>query len=212
MSRKPLIWMLAPLLLAALYGCPKKKPQTAEPSVEPQTGTVTSPPPTAAAPPPSASGGGPGGGPVAVERPAGGQRRAPAPRLPGQTSTSATTSRRFPTRAGRDWPVNADLMRDNPQLQLLIEGHADERGTNEYNLALGERRSNAAKDYLASLGVSDARLRTLSYGQERPVCIERRGELLVAEPPRPHGGHRWLKRRLRRPLPREAGGTSPASR
>jgi peptidoglycan-associated lipoprotein len=67
---------------------------------------------------------------------------------------------------------NAELLRGAPQLQLLIEGHADERGTNEYNLALGERRANAAKSYLATLGIGDARLRTLSYGEERPVCTE----------------------------------------
>jgi peptidoglycan-associated lipoprotein len=67
---------------------------------------------------------------------------------------------------------NADLLKGAPQLVLIIEGHADERGTNEYNLALGERRANAAKDYLTSLGVADGRLRTLSYGEERPVCTE----------------------------------------
>jgi peptidoglycan-associated lipoprotein len=57
-------------------------------------------------------------------------------------------------------------------MQILIEGHCDERGTNEYNLALGERRANAAKDYLASLGVDAARVKTVSYGKERPVCTE----------------------------------------
>ncbi|HTK72479.1 MAG TPA: OmpA family protein, partial [Croceibacterium sp.] len=51
------------------------------------------------------------------------------------------------------------------------EGHCDERGTREYNLALGERRANAAKDYLVSLGVPAARLTTISYGKERPVAL-----------------------------------------
>jgi peptidoglycan-associated lipoprotein len=55
---------------------------------------------------------------------------------------------------------------------LTIEGHCDERGTREYNLALGARRAQAVKDYLASLGVSGARLDTISYGKERPVCVE----------------------------------------
>ena len=55
---------------------------------------------------------------------------------------------------------------------LSIEGHCDERGTREYNLALGARRAQAVKDYLASLGVSAARLDTISYGKERPVCVE----------------------------------------
>ena len=51
-----------------------------------------------------------------------------------------------------------------------VEGHADERGTRDYNLALGERRANAAKNYLVSLGVPESRLRTVSYGEERPVA------------------------------------------
>ena len=52
-----------------------------------------------------------------------------------------------------------------------VQGHADERGTREYNLALGERRANAAKNYLVSLGVADSRLRTVSHGEERPVAL-----------------------------------------
>ncbi|BDI61830.1 peptidoglycan-associated lipoprotein Pal [Qipengyuania nanhaisediminis] len=58
-----------------------------------------------------------------------------------------------------------------PQLTFTIEGHADERGTREYNLALGERRANSAKNYLVSLGVSPDRIRTVSYGKERPVAL-----------------------------------------
>lgn len=58
-----------------------------------------------------------------------------------------------------------------PQLTFTIEGHADERGTREYNLALGERRANSAKNYLVSLGVSPDRIRTISYGKERPVAL-----------------------------------------
>ena len=57
-------------------------------------------------------------------------------------------------------------------LTFTIEGHADERGTREYNLALGGRRANAAKDYLVSLGVAPSRLNTVSYGKERPVCLD----------------------------------------
>jgi len=58
-----------------------------------------------------------------------------------------------------------------PQLTFTIEGHCDERGTREYNLALGERRANAAKNYLVSLGVSADRIRTVSFGKERPVAL-----------------------------------------
>lgn len=58
-----------------------------------------------------------------------------------------------------------------PDVTFTIEGHADERGTREYNLALGERRANAAKNYLVSLGVSPDRITTVSYGKERPVAL-----------------------------------------
>ena len=58
-----------------------------------------------------------------------------------------------------------------PQLTFTVEGHADERGTREYNLALGERRANSAKNYLVSLGVSADRIRTVSFGKERPVAL-----------------------------------------
>ena len=58
-----------------------------------------------------------------------------------------------------------------PQLTFTIEGHCDERGTRDYNLALGERRANAAKNYLVSLGVSPDRIRTVSYGKESPVAL-----------------------------------------
>lgn len=58
-----------------------------------------------------------------------------------------------------------------PQKRATIEGHADERGTREYNLALGERRANAAKNYLASLGIDASRLNTVSYGKERPLAL-----------------------------------------
>ncbi len=57
-----------------------------------------------------------------------------------------------------------------PSVQISIEGHADERGTREYNLALGARRANAVKEYLVSLGVNNSRLQTVSYGKERPIC------------------------------------------
>jgi peptidoglycan-associated lipoprotein len=59
-----------------------------------------------------------------------------------------------------------------PAVRLTVEGHADERGTREYNLALGARRANAVKEYLVSQGVSTGRLETISYGKERPICTE----------------------------------------
>ena len=66
----------------------------------------------------------------------------------------------------------ADFMKQYPQANVAIEGNCDERGTVEYNLALGDRRASAAKDYLVGLGVPAARLSTTSYGKEKPVCTE----------------------------------------
>jgi peptidoglycan-associated lipoprotein len=63
----------------------------------------------------------------------------------------------------------AEWLRQHPNVVVSLEGHADERGTREYNLALGERRANALRDYLVALGIDQDRLRTISYGKERPV-------------------------------------------
>jgi peptidoglycan-associated lipoprotein len=65
----------------------------------------------------------------------------------------------------------AQWLRAYPQYQFTIEGHADERGTREYNIALGARRAQAVRDYLASRGVQAHRMRTISYGKERPVAV-----------------------------------------
>jgi peptidoglycan-associated lipoprotein len=64
--------------------------------------------------------------------------------------------------------ASATWLKRNPQYSLLVEGHCDERGTEQYNLALGDRRANSAKDYLVTLGVDSGRIRTVSYGEERP--------------------------------------------
>ena len=77
--------------------------------------------------------------------------------------TSLTTASRDTLRKQATW------MRKNKDVTVTIEGHADERGTREYNLALGERRANAAKDYLMTYGVSGKRISVISYGKERPV-------------------------------------------
>ena len=65
----------------------------------------------------------------------------------------------------------AAWLQQNPNVRVTIEGHADERGTRDYNIALGERRANAAKNYLASLGIDPSRLNTVSYGKERPAAL-----------------------------------------
>ena len=65
----------------------------------------------------------------------------------------------------------AEWLARNPRVRVTIEGHADERGTREYNLALGDRRANAAKNYLAARGVDAGRMTTISYGKERPAAL-----------------------------------------
>ncbi len=65
----------------------------------------------------------------------------------------------------------AQWLTQYPNTRITLEGHADERGTREYNLALGDRRANAAKNYLAARGVSPARITTISYGKERPLAL-----------------------------------------
>jgi peptidoglycan-associated lipoprotein len=67
--------------------------------------------------------------------------------------------------------VTASWLKSHPEFSLLIEGHADERGTQQYNLALGDRRANVAKDYIVTLGVDSSRVRTISYGEERPFAM-----------------------------------------
>jgi peptidoglycan-associated lipoprotein len=67
---------------------------------------------------------------------------------------------------------NADFLQHHPEVRIEIQGHCDERGTNNYNLALGQRRANSTKRFLASLGVPDSRMHVISYGEEKPFCAE----------------------------------------
>jgi len=66
----------------------------------------------------------------------------------------------------------ADFLRNNPQIRVTVEGHCDERGSTEYNLALGDRRAGAVKQYLVSLGISADRISTVSFGKEKPFCTQ----------------------------------------
>lgn len=85
---------------------------------------------------------------------------------------------------------NADFLKQHPSVKVEIQGHCDERGTNNYNLALGQRRAASTKRYLASLGIPENRLHVISYGEEKPFCAEsndgcwwrnRRAHFMVAE-------------------------------
>jgi peptidoglycan-associated lipoprotein len=173
-----MIWTVVPALLVFLYGCPKKKPATPPADLNVETTTVPTPPPVK-------------GTEIVqhVEQPA-------APQVTDQTEDPLTSAdmqvvnselqrRGFSPDIYFDYDEsnlsddtrdklsrNADLLKSSAQLSVTIEGHADSRGTSEYNLALGERRANAVRDYLTSLGIAATRMRTISYGKERPVCTE----------------------------------------
>jgi peptidoglycan-associated lipoprotein len=84
----------------------------------------------------------------------------------------------------------ADFLRNYPQVKVVVEGHCDERGSTEYNLALGDRRAAAVKQYLVSLGIGADRMSTVSYGKEKPFCMDsnegcwqqnRRGHFVMAK-------------------------------
>jgi peptidoglycan-associated lipoprotein len=193
MSRKWMVWIVAPVLLTVLTGCPKKKPKTPPQDLNVETKTVPPPPPPATTqdvvqPPPPAPA-------VAdkTEDPLLSQdlqvvndelrRRGFSPDVYFELDESSLSDD-----ARGKLARNADLLKSQAQFMVTIEGHADERGTNEYNLALGERRANAVRDYLGSLGVAGDRLRTISYGEERPVCTQseescwsqnRRGHMVI---------------------------------
>ncbi|MDY8110971.1 peptidoglycan-associated lipoprotein Pal [Fulvimarina sp. 2208YS6-2-32] len=83
-----------------------------------------------------------------------------------ETDSSAITAQ-----AQQTLQRQAQWLNQYPQYQVTVEGHSDERGTREYNLALGARRAAATRDYLAQLGVNAGRVRTLSFGKERPVAV-----------------------------------------
>ena len=81
----------------------------------------------------------------------------------------ATNKSSLTTKSRATLRKQATYLRKNKDLNVTIEGHADERGTREYNLALGERRANAAKDYLMTYGISGKRISVISYGKEKPI-------------------------------------------
>ncbi|HVT59169.1 MAG TPA: peptidoglycan-associated lipoprotein Pal [Thermoanaerobaculia bacterium] len=173
MTRKRLIWVLVPFLVAFIYGCPKKKPATKPADLNVETTTVPSTPTTTDVQQPQA----PATQKDQIEDPLLSEdlkvvndelrRRGFSPDIYFSYDESALSDE---SRAKLS--RNADLLKSQTRLAMTIEGHCDERGTPEYNLALGERRASAAKSYLASLGVAADRMHTLSYGLERPVCTQ----------------------------------------
>ena len=146
--------LLATAALIAVAGCaPKKKPADLPPA-----------PPTEAAPPeapttrPATSGVTPGS-------------RADLLQQAGtDTVHFATDSSDIDGEAQAILTRHAAWLNKNPNVRVTIEGHCDERGTREYNLALGDRRANSAKNFLVNAGISAARISVISYGKERPIA------------------------------------------
>ncbi len=155
--RKTPILLLVTTAALALSACAKKAPVELPPP--PQNTAPMTPTPTPPPPPPQPSG--------------------PRPGSQADFLSSVSSDRVFFDTDKYDvddadkatLQSQARWLAKYPQVKVTIEGHCDERGTREYNLALGDRRANAAKNYLASLGIDPGRMTTISYGKERPEAL-----------------------------------------
>ena len=171
------------LVLAAIgTGC-AKRPATTQAAAPAPTGTASTMAPSSSQPSTSSTPSGPstaqpGGGATATPSPAP-TTAAPTSRPPVSTFTAVPELQdiyfdfdKYDIRPAdtKTLDANAAWLKSNPNHQVLIEGHADERGTNEYNLALGERRAKSTMNYLVSQGVQANRITIISYGEERPTC------------------------------------------
>ena len=176
---KPTRSLASLLVLAAavlaLTGCPKRPMTTAAQApapapVAPAPVPAPAPAPAPAPTPPPAA--------VAPPTPAPAPAPPPAPREYVENSALQDVSYDFDRAdirpaGARLLDASAAWLTANPRQIVLVEGHCDERGSNEYNLALGERRSRAAVAYLVSKGVDQSRFTLISYGEERPQCTEK---------------------------------------
>jgi peptidoglycan-associated lipoprotein len=146
----------------AVYVAPAPAPPAAPPVVAapPPPPVVAAPPSPAPAPPPAAVA--PPPPPVVVAPPAPREYRA----------DEGVKMIHFDFDDARIRPGDARILDANPSFLLLIEGHCDQRGTGEYNLALGDRRAKATMNYLVGQGIASDRITTISYGEEQPLCGE----------------------------------------
>jgi len=181
LHRRGSLFLVAPLLVLALFlvGCPKRPATTAASAPAP---SAPAPAPTPAAPAPAET----------PSTPPSTATPTPTPITPAPTPTPAQPPRpsefmanpnlndihfdfdKYNIRPGdaKVLDANAAWLKSNQGNLVLIEGHCDERGTNEYNLALGERRAKSTMNYLVAQGVQASRITIISYGKERPVCTE----------------------------------------
>jgi peptidoglycan-associated lipoprotein len=168
--RSSIVVLSAISLALLLSGCPKRPmvPQVAAPppaAPAPQPAPPPAPAPAPAPPPPVAT-------PVPPPAPAPPPDDWKAnPAL--KTVYFAFDSMKVRPGDAKTLDASADWLKANPDQLVLIAGNCDERGTNEYNLALGERRAKASMAYLTSKGIDASRITLVSYGKERPVCTER---------------------------------------
>jgi peptidoglycan-associated lipoprotein len=159
-----LLGVIVLLSMFALWGCPKKSEVTAAPETPkeaaPAAETVKEAPKETGAAKPSTKD-------EAAER----ERAAAA--AAGLQPVYFDFDQSFIRNDARDvLKANADWLKANPKVKVRIEGNCDERGTKEYNQALGQRRATSAKKYLVDLGISAKRISLISYGKEKPVCGE----------------------------------------
>jgi peptidoglycan-associated lipoprotein len=181
MALRTLSVALAVLSMMVTAGCAKRPALTQAAAPPPTAAAVTAPPP-APAPAPVTPAPQPAPPPVAAA-PAPAPAPAPPPARPEPADYRSIPELRdvffdfdryaIKPDAARTLDTNADWLRSNPTALVLIEGHCDERGTNAYNLALGERRAKAAQEYLVSRGIAADRIVIISYGEERSSCTER---------------------------------------
>ena len=172
-------------LALVITGCPKRPVVPAAQAPAPTVATPASPPAPAPAPAPVAPAPPPAPAPAPAPAPV---TPAPAPPAPARPPAPPKEYRahaalrevhfdfdRAVIRSGdaKVLDASAEWLKANPAQLVLIEGHCDDRGTSEYNMALGERRARAAADYLRGKGIDTARLLLISYGKERPQCDDK---------------------------------------
>ena len=148
-------WTTALLAVTALVAVPACKPKPKD--LPPPPGPEVGPPPGPAVDPNAG-----------MNDPAANRARFQRETM-GDTVLFALDQSDLDTQARAILDSQAQWLVRNPTINVTVEGHADERGTREYNLALGDRRANSSKNYLISRGVTAARINTISYGKERPV-------------------------------------------
>jgi len=182
-QRRGSVLAVMPLLVLTLFlvGCPKR-PATPVASAPAPTGSAMAPAPGAAPSPGAPAAPGPSALAPAAPAPGGAATSPPGtPPRPSEFSENTNLKDvffdfdRYDVRASdaKILDGNAAWLKSNANNLVLIEGHCDERGTNEYNLALGERRAKSTMNYLVSQGIQANRITIISYGKERPVCSEK---------------------------------------